>query len=331
MRALVLAAGLGTRLRPLTESLPKPLLPVALAGASGEHARVSTVAGVALEALARAGCSAIALNLHHLPQQIPAHFGREQFGVPLLYSHEAEILGTLGALDPLRDFLAADESFLLVNGDSLCNWPLEGMLAHHQQSGADATLLVLPQAPDARLGGGLGLGDHGDVVQLRQMPARGKVAMRRDFAGCHVISRRLLRDVPPGQGDIIAGLYQQVLERGGRIESFRLEGPWHDLGTPPRYLEATAAGGTAISGMAAIAPSAEIRSSVLAAEARVGPNADIESCVACEGAEIGQGVRLRRVILGPGAKVAAGSELSNAIVLRGKEPGEDQVFQLEMS
>lgn len=320
MRALVLAAGLGTRLRPLTEYLPKPLLPVP-APVGGAAARVTTVAGASLEALARIGCEAAALNLHWLPEQIPARLGAEQFGMPLVYSREREILGTLGALHPLRDFLGAgqDDFFLLVNGDSLCDWPLAELIARHRRTGAEATLLALAAPPDPRLGGGLGLGEDGRVAQLRQLPAQGEVARRRDFAGCHVISRELLKDVPQGAGDILEGLYQRVLERGGIIETLEQKGPWHDLGDPGRYLAAVGKGG--VSPLATLREGVEIAASVVDRDAFIGNGARLHNCVVGQGARIGGNAVLERVILAPGAKVKAGARLAEGTLL----PGEDQL------
>lgn len=318
MRALVLAAGLGTRLRPLTDYLPKPLLPVPAPGGL-----VGSVAGATLEALARAGCEAAALNTHHLAEQIVAGFGRQQFGMPLVYSHERQIQGTLGALHPLRRFLGGgpDDAFLLINGDSLCDWPLAELIEHHRRTGADATLLTLASPPDQRLGGGLGLGPDGRVVQLRQMPAAGEVTRRRDFAGCHVISRELLQEVPEGEGDILAGLYQRVLERGGKIETVEHRGPWHDLGDPGRYLAALGEGG--ISPLAEILQDVEIKGSVVDREARIGNGVKLENCVVCQGARIGGHARLERVIIAPGARVIAGKRLEEGILL----PGEIQLRQ----
>ncbi|NJL29677.1 MAG: nucleotidyltransferase family protein, partial [Thermoanaerobaculia bacterium] len=128
----MLAAGYGSRLRPLTSFVPKPLLPI-----GGQP-----VVGHTLRRLARAGCEAAALNLHHLAETIPRALGESYWGLPLVYSHELEILGTLGALWPLRDFLRRADVILLANGDSLCRWPLRRLVRHHLESAADATLLL---------------------------------------------------------------------------------------------------------------------------------------------------------------------------------------------
>lgn len=308
MRALVLAAGLGTRLRPLTHQLPKPLLPVAQPGG-----RVGVVAGSSLAALARAGCEAAALNLHWLPETIPAHFGAEQHGMPLVYSREAEILGTLGALTPLRAFLrAGGEEFVLVNGDSLCDWPLAELLARHRQCGAEVTLLTLTAPADTRLGGGLGLDDEGRVVQLRQLPAAGAVARRCDFAGCHVIATRLLRELPEGPGDILEGLYQKVLGRGGHIASLANDRPWHDLGDPGRYLAAIGDG--AVSPLATMGPGAAATGSVVDREAELGEGARVAGSILCRGVSIGAGAVVARSILGPGAVAPAGARWTDVLV-----------------
>src|SRR5262245_6139342 len=113
LRALVLAAGRGERLRPLTATIPKPLLPV-----GGRP-----LAAWTLERLRLAGVEAAALNLHHLGDSIRAAFGASYRGMPLVYSDERELLGTGGALPPLRDFLGEADLVLVVNGDSLCRWP----------------------------------------------------------------------------------------------------------------------------------------------------------------------------------------------------------------
>ncbi|MBV8203217.1 MAG: nucleotidyltransferase family protein, partial [Acidobacteria bacterium] len=132
VRALVLAAGLGTRLRPLTGDMPKPLLPVL-----GQP-----ILGYTLRRLAAAGCEAAAVNLHHRGEQIRRALGDDFAGLPLTWSEESHLLGTLGALQPLAGFFAAADLVLIVNGDSLCRWPLAELVRRHRENGAPATLLL---------------------------------------------------------------------------------------------------------------------------------------------------------------------------------------------
>ncbi|HEX2644211.1 MAG TPA: sugar phosphate nucleotidyltransferase, partial [Thermoanaerobaculia bacterium] len=118
VRALVLAAGLGTRLRPLTDATPKPLLPVAGV----------PILGHTLAQLAAVGCEAVAMNLHYHGDQIRRRFGDDFAGMPITYSEEPVLLGTLGAFDPLRELFAPADLIILINGDSLCRWPLRRMI-----------------------------------------------------------------------------------------------------------------------------------------------------------------------------------------------------------
>src|SRR3954465_14925759 len=126
IRAVVLAAGLGTRLPPLTRPTPRPLLPV----------RGVPILGHTLARLAAAGCEAVAVNLHYQGDQIRQRFGDSHAGMPLTWSEEPEVLGTLGALRRVKKFFAPADLVLLVNGDSLCRGPLRKLIRKHLASGA---------------------------------------------------------------------------------------------------------------------------------------------------------------------------------------------------
>src|SRR6202035_1327050 len=205
LRALVLAAGLGKRLRPLTEATPKPLLPVAGV----------PILGHTLAQLAALGCGAAAVNLHPFGEQVRRRFGGDFAGMPLTYSEEPELLGTLGALFPLRDFFAPADLILLVNGDSLCRWPLKRMIRAHLSAGSPATLLLSGRADPRAFGGGVGVDRQGNVLSFRPEdpppPGRGEVARRLVFAGAHVLSPALLSRVGPQPADIVRDLYVPLL------------------------------------------------------------------------------------------------------------------------
>ena len=205
LRAVVLAAGLGTRLRPLTETEPKPALPVAGV----------PVAGRTLELVARAGCETAAVNLHHLGDRVRVALGDSVAGMPLVYSEEREVQGTLGALWPLREFCAAADLLLVINGDSLCRWPLRRLLRAHRRGAAEATLLLSSRADPAEFGGGVGVGEEDVVVAFRATDRA--VARRRVFAGAHVVEPRLLEGLTEGPAGFVEDLYEPLLDRGGRI------------------------------------------------------------------------------------------------------------------
>jgi mannose-1-phosphate guanylyltransferase len=338
LRALVLAAGLGTRLRPLTDELPKPLLPVL-----GQP-----LLGLTLRRLAAAGCEAAAINLHHGASQVRRAFGGEHAGLPLTWSEEPHLLGTLGALGPLAGFFAAADLALIVNGDSLCRWPLAELLRRHLERGALATLLLAARADPADFGGGVAVDRAGRVLELRPggapagvpamlaarsrelsgvaclPPARG--VRRRVFAGAHVLSRRLLQRIaahpatPPT--DFVRDLYESLLAvQPGCLDSLTTGRRWHDLGTPRRYLEAAldwaGARGRWISASAEVSPSAVVRRSNVEAGARIGAGAMVEDSVLLPGARVGAGCEVRGSILGPGAELPAGNHLASELVVAG--------------
>lgn len=301
LRALVLAAGLGTRLRPLTERVPKPLLPVL-----GEPILAHT-----LRELAAAGCEAVAINLHHRGEEIRRTLGEHRAGLPITWSEEPRILGTLGALAPLRSFLGAADLVLLVNGDSLCRWPFEQLVARHLAKRAAVTLLLATRPDTAELGGGVGVDRQGRVVSLRTGGiAVGPATRRAVFAGAHVLSPHLLAAVPSGPADgptdIVRDLYEPMLGRGEILHSLSTSRRWHDLGTPERYRLGVLdwAGGQWISPAAEVAPGARVAASVVEAGAVVETGAVVRESVILPGARIGRDAAVERCVVGFGASVA---------------------------
>jgi NDP-sugar pyrophosphorylase family protein len=316
-RALVLAAGYGTRLRPLTEELPKPLLPVL----------GRTLLARTLDALAAVGCEAVAINLHHLPEAIPAALGERWGAMPLVYSREDPILGTLGAFVPLRAFFAGCDEVLLVNGDSLCDWPLAALLARHRRGGAAATILVAGRPDPRPFGGGLGLDRRGRVTAIRTDRAFGEVHRRYVYAGAYVLRPELLARVPEGvPSDSMNDLFLPMLAAGGLpLGSLVTWRPWHDLGTPARYLEgvvdwarrAGAASGGWVSPGATVEPGARLERSVVEAGARIAGDAELEGSLVMGRAIVGAGARLERCLLGPDVTVGRGQRHAGQLFTRG--------------
>ena len=315
-RALVLAAGYGTRLRPLTEELPKPLLPVL----------GRTLLARTLDALAAVGCEAVAINLHHLPGAIPAALGERWGAMPLVYSREDPILGTLGAFVPLRSFFAGCDEVLLVNGDSLCDWPLAALLVRHRRGGAAATILVAGRPDPRAFGGGLALDRRGRVTAIRTDRAFGEVHRRYVYAGAYVLRPELLARIPEGApSDSMSDLFLPMLAAGGPVlGSLVTWRPWHDLGTPARYLDGVsdwarrAGAGTAgwVSPDASVEGGARLERSVVEAGARVAGAAEVTGSLLLEGAVVEAGARLERCLVGPVVTVESGMRLAGQLVTR---------------
>lgn len=305
-RAVVLAAGLGTRLRPLTLSLPKPLLPVA----------GLPILGHTLRSLCEAGCEEVAINLHYQGEKIASRFGSQHEEMRIRYSHEEEIRGTLGALGPLRSFLEGADIAVVVNGDSLSRWPFTRLLRRHREGEALATLMVSTKARAADYGGGIGVARDGAVTSFwpgaessaTAVPdgADPKDTKRRVFAGAHAFSSNLLARMPDAvPSDFVRDLYQPLIESGEKIEALESGEPWFDLGTPRRYLDAVIAwagrGGWR-------------RRAWLSSEAEVDEAASVENSVIEAGVKVGAGARIRKSLVLTGASIGAGCKVSDSVI-----------------
>jgi mannose-1-phosphate guanylyltransferase len=313
LRALVLAAGLGTRLQPLTDEVPKALLPVAGV----------PLIQLTLTRLAALGCEAVAINLHHLGGAVRQALGDDFRGLPLTYSEEPRLLGTLGALAPLREFLGAAEVVVVVNGDSLCRWPLRRLVRRHLASGARASLLLARRAPPEAFGGGVGVDGDGRVVSFRAGGlAIAPAARRLVFAGAQALSPDLLAAVGERPADLVTDLYEPLLAAGSPLLGVETGRRWHDLGIPRRYLEGLLDWirgpwpwrRSWISPRAGVAAGARVRRSLVEAEARVEVGARLDEAVVLPGARVGRGAELRRSILGFGTALPAGARVENRVI-----------------
>ncbi len=314
---MVLVAGRGQRLRPLTDFLPKPLLPVA-----GE-----SICGRTLAQLAAEGVEAAALNLHHLGKAIRERFGKTFAGLQLTYSPEKELLGTLGALAPLRKFLLPAELIVVVNGDSVCRWPIRKLVRRHVRSGASATLLLSTRPDPAEFEGGVGVDRRGQIVSLRPGSEHGEVARRRVFAGAHVLSPALREGLQEAPADFIDDLYEPLLRSGGRLVAVETSRAWHDVGTPERLLRAALDWSGGLwrpwrSGRSWVAPGAGVDAdarvwrSVIEDGARVDAGAEIEESLLLPGARVCRGCRAIRSIVGFDTVLTAASTVEGRLVTR---------------
>lgn len=263
--------------------------------------------GITLERLRRAGCEAIALNLHYLADEVRRGFGDEYRGVPLTYSREDEILGTLGCLAPLREFFDGCDEVLLVNGDSLCRWPLRKLLRRHRRTGAAATLLVSSAVDPREYGGGIAVDREGRVRSFRQGEDPEGVK-RRVFLGAHVLSADLLARAPHEFSHIVHDLYEPLLDEGRTLQTLSTGRAWHDLGTPRRYRDAVIAGGVAP------APLRVLRRTWTAPDAAVHFSVNLNRTTVESGCVVGEGARLRDSLLLPGARIGEGSRLDGCVV-----------------
>jgi len=228
MKAMILAAGLGTRLRPLTNTIPKPLLPIA-----GTPLIVWN-----LLLLKRHGFHDVVINLHHLGPMIEQALGNgSKYGLRIYYSHEPVILGTGGGIKQAEPEFSG-EPVLVLNGDTLFELDLGALCDFHQQRKAAATLVLREDADAARWG----LVEVGMDDRIVRITGRGKsdvgATRSRMFAGIHIVRPRLLREVPKGKESSIIDAYVSAIQRDEPVLGFDAKGYWSDVGTPERYAQA---------------------------------------------------------------------------------------------
>ena len=307
LRALVLAAGHGSRLRPLTAFIPKPLLPV----------RGAAVLAHTLDQLVAMGCEAVAVNLYHRGEMIRESLGDSYGGVPLTFSIEEKLLGTLGALGPLRSFLGRAEQILIVNGDSLCRWPLRGLVRRHMRSRALATLLVSKRQDPSSFGGGVGVANHKSIVSLRGGSDNSEGVTPRVFMGAHVISPTLLDRIPNGPADFVTDLYEPMLSENEEIGALETSRKWHDLGTPERYRRAVLDWGRGRGWTdpdAEVAGGARVGTSVVEQDVFIHGQSSVRGSVVLPGARIGIGCQVVESILGPGVDLPPHTTIERRMV-----------------
>jgi len=282
MKAAVLAAGLGTRLRPLTDICPKPLLPVLN----------RPLLGVVLAQLEAAGAFQVAVNTHHLADQVHDFLRSEPWSFLLSVSHEPEILGTGGGLRQLGENLR-EGPFLAITADILTDLDLAGVYRAHPP-GAVSTL-VLHDCPGYN---NVWVAD--DAVVSIGVPPPGGAAAGKPLAytGVQVVDQKMLRYIPPAGSFNLVQAWREAIAAGERLAYLTVSGHfWQDLGTPENYLAAHQR-------LLAGASSKLERYFPGLADPLIGPGARIGT-----GAQFGGGV-----CLGAKAVVEAGAFLKNTVV-----------------
>jgi mannose-1-phosphate guanylyltransferase len=320
MQAIVLVGGEGTRLRPLTETIPKPALKLV----------DRPFLAYMVEWLAGHGVTEAVLACGFLPDALREALGdAERAGVHLTYVTEPERRGTAGAIRFAADSLgdALDDRFLALNGDVLADLDLGALLRAHQERGARATLALHP-VEDAAAYGLVRSGPGGEVLEF--LEKTGERAPGEINAGAYVLERSVLDLIPPGHD---VSIEREVFPRlvGEGLGGLCLDGYWMDIGTPDRYLQAswdilegrvqTRVGPTA-PGMF-VAPGVEIAAgatvgprAVLATGCAVAAGAEVRDSVLLDGCAVGEGARVSGSVLAPGVTVEAGAVLADAVVGR---------------
>lgn len=303
--AFVLGAGLGTRLKKLTETRPKPLIPLA-----GKPLITS-----AFDHLLAAGIKRIVVNTHHRAEAYAREFpGGIYRAASLTFRHEPILLETGGGIKNVEDLLGG-EPFIVYNGDLFTTLPLEPAIAHHLASGNEATLILrsgggplhIAFREQSKTGGGRFA--VGAVADIRQR--LGRATGTHLFTGVYLVSPAFLKRLRLEKASVVP-TFLQMIEEGASLGAIVIdEGEWWDLGTREQYLEAHRH-------LRGIDPN----TSWIAPGAKVAPGVRITGATYLgAGSEIGPGVRLHDSILWEGTKIAKESVLEHCIVTDGQSVG----------
>jgi NDP-sugar pyrophosphorylase family protein len=219
---MILAAGLGTRLRPLTNTCPKPLIDV------GGRPMIA----FALDLVRAAGITEVAINLHHLGSQLRAALGHgEKYGVRITFFDEETILETGGGIANARNFLEGDE-FVVLNADTMTDLRLTDIIAFHRRHSALATMFLRPD-PAAQRYGAIEIDSEHRIRRFLGQPAAVDVPLRQlMFGGVHVFAPRVFDYLPSGVYSITKTTYPRMLQAKEPLYGYVFEGYWQVLDTP---------------------------------------------------------------------------------------------------
>jgi NDP-sugar pyrophosphorylase family protein len=306
MRAIVLSAGYGTRLWPLTEDRTKPAIPIL----------GKPLVGYVAEYLAGYGIDEIVVNLHHRPESVRRVLGDGgRFGVKLHYVEEPVILGTSGALDNTREFFER-ETFVVVNGKIITDIDLNAAIETHRKMNALATLVLLPNVRRERF----------SIVETEagRIKGFGRMPVETDerpaplmFTGVHIMEPRILEYVPRGVfSDSVTNVYPKAMANGEILAAHVASGKWRELSTLKRYLDISIEllreqGMTLSAGANNLVPA----------------TATVRDSVFWDDVEVGEGARINRAVLADKVKIGANEVIENAVVVprrlvEGKKPPE---------
>ena len=347
MQAVILVGGQGTRLRPLTSTMPKPIVPLV------DRPFISYM----LEWLREHGIEDVIMSCGFLATSVREVLGDgSDLGVSLRFVEEPDPRGTAGALKLAEPML--DERFLMLNGDVLTDIDLTSQIAQHEATGASATLALVPVADPSAYGLVL-LEDDRSVKEFLEKPGADRIESNLISAGAYVLERSILDLVPADRNvSIEREVWPRLIGKG--LYGFPSEGYWLDIGTPARYLQGTfdILEGNVRTGLTkrlggdwlAVDPDAHVHGrvippavlergvcvaegahvgslAVLGRDVSVGAGSTVERAVILDGTQIGEGASLRDCILAAGCRVGARTQISGGAVLgEGVSVGADNVI-----
>ena len=298
MKAMILAAGYGERLWPLTADRGKPALPVL----------GKPLVGYVAEYLARFGVTEAVVNLHHRPESVREALGDgSSFGLHLEYVYEPIILGTSGGLDNARAHFE-DETFVVVNGKIITDLDLAAALETHRQEKALATLVLKQNVGRERFS--IVDTKNGMVTEFAGMPKPGSGSVENDvplmFTGIHILEPRIFDYIPRGVfSDSVVNVYPQAIAAGERVAAHVGEGCWYELSTLRRYLDISLA-----------LLKSDGRDVYIGKGSSIASDAAVRETIIWNNVTVDNDTSLTRSVIGDGVQVRASESFTNAVVVR---------------
>lgn len=309
MKAMIMAAGIGTRLRPLTNVMPKPMIPVVN--------RPVMEYGVML--LRQHGVTDIIANTHYCPERITGYFGDGgKWAVSMNFSYEEELKGTAGGVRNNAWFL--DETFAVVSGDALTDINLSEMLAFHKASGALVTL-ALKQVEEVSQYGVTIFNEEKRITGFQEKPAEEEALSNLANTGIYIFEPEIFNFIPEGFYDFGKDLFPRLVEEKERIYGYVTESYWSDVGSHRVYVKSNRdvlSGGLAgleydfcrtgknfIKGKNILMDDL----TVIGDNVTVGDDTSLRAAIVLDGAVIGRGCVIDGAVVGEGARVPDGTVL----------------------
>lgn len=330
MKAMIMAAGVGSRLMPLTMEIPKPMVPMV-----NQPLMDGTV-----NLLAKYGFKEIIANLHHQKQVISDHFGDGQgFGLQLCYSPEDELLGTAGGVKNCEWFL--DDCFVVMSGDALTDVDLAFLLARHKKNGALATI-ALKEVEQVEHFGVVITDDKGKIQQFQEKPKQEEALSHLANTGIYIFETEIFKYIPARQFyDFGKQVFPELVKQGAPFYGVPIDNYWCDIGDLETYRRAHGdilqgklsidcaavmhnearivrgegteissaaiiAGNVVIGKNCRIAPGAYLKDSVIWDNTIIESGAQLNNCIVGRACEIG-----KSVLINPGAVIASGCHLAD--------------------
>jgi len=301
MKAFILAAGLGTRLRPFTDHIPKPLIPVL---------NIPTLF-YTFFLLMQAGIREVICNIHYQADEIKNVIKSSNLkGLDISFSEEPVILGTGGGLKKCEQLLQ-EEEFLLVNSDIIADIDFRSLIQHHKNSGKPGTL-TLYETPEAATIGSIGVED-GLIKDFKNQRHTGLVSSLI-YTGAAVLSPQIFRFLKTEYSGIVDTGFTGLIDNGG-LSYYQHKKLWMDIGTMQSYWQANIKSASAIHDLATgMTDALGLHPQMISPEAFIGPDAEISCSVIGRGCHIGAQSVIRNSVLLPGVTLKPGSTIINAVV-----------------